>query len=211
VQYNQNWAGAVLMGTNLTTVSALVKIPSAAMPPGGRATVQYSTTTWVGIDGVSCATQALLQAGVDTFVQNGNVRFEGWYEWYPQPSIPFPNFAVKLGDVINITVGATSATTGFATLENLTTGKSVNHVFTNGARLCFKSAEWIVEDFSQGNQMVAFANFTTVTFTNATAKTGDGKVLDNTGSQIFGIMQRNKVYTECATPSSDTVECKYIG
>ncbi len=79
VQYNQNWAGAVLMVKNLTSVTALVKIPRAAMPPGGRTILQYSTTTWVGIDGTNCLAQPvpLLQAGVDTFVQNGRVRFEG--------------------------------------------------------------------------------------------------------------------------------------
>ena len=209
ILWTQNWAGAALMGSNLTAVTGLVKIPTAATPPGGRPGVQYATTTWVGIDGVSCSTDALLQAGVDTFVQNGRIRYEAWYEWYPQPSIPFPNFAVKEGDVINITVVAWTATSGIAILENQTTGKNVSHTFNRGTRLCFSSAEWVVEDFSQGSQLVDFANFTSVTFTNVSATTGAGTVLNNTGSQILGIRQRNKIFSDCSTPDSSTVHCSY--
>ncbi len=172
ILYSQNWAGAVLMGANFTSVTALVKIPTISMPPGGRANAQYATATWVGIDGVNCPTQGLLQAGVYTSVRNGIVRFESWYEWYPQPSVSFPNFAVKAGDVLNITVSASSPTAGTVVLENHTTGKAVNHAFTRGTKLCFNTAEWIVEDFSQGGELVNFANFSTVTFTNGI---GDNK------------------------------------
>lgn len=208
IVYNQNWAGAVLIGSNYTSVTANVIIPNAQAPTK-KTSGSYATTTWVGIDGAACSTTALLQAGVDSYVDNGRVRYEAWYEWYPKPSTPFSNFAIKMGDVINMTVTATSATSGIATLQNLSTGKSVTHKFAGERTLCMTSAEWIVEDFSSGDAMVAFANFTTVTFTNASA-TRNGKTVDTTGSQIFAISQSNNILSNCSTPDTSTVTCIYV-
>lgn len=210
VEYNERWAGAVLSGSNFVSVTGNVVVGPATAPPAARSGVEYATTTWVGIDGTGCSTQALLQTGVDSYVSNGVTRYEGWYEWYPKPSIPFQNFPVKLRDEIRISVTATSPTSGWAALENLTTGKSVNHTFTNEARLCYQSAEWVVEDFySIGASENKFANFTTVTFTNSSATLKDGTKKDTTGAQIFGIQHGSKIYTSCSVPNSATVTCTY--
>lgn len=107
-----------------------------------------------------------------------------------------------------MTVMATGKNSGSVVLDNKTTGQSVSHSFTNQAgNLCNTNAEWIVEDFSQGNSLVPFANFGTVVFTNATANGASG--LDN--ASIYDIKQGEKVYTSCSTPSSNSVSCSYIG
>jgi hypothetical protein len=209
VIYSANWAGAALQGTDFMSVTADVIIGPASTPPGGKPRTEYATTSWVGIDGIGCTTQALLQTGVDSYVEGGVVQYSPWYEWYPLPSTPFSGFPVKLGDEIRMNVTAYSATSGIAILQNLSTGKSVNHTFTNMAKLCFQSAEWIVEDFGSQSGLVNFANFTTVTFTNASALKADGSRVDTTGAQVFAIKQGNHVYTDCAVASSSSVSCKY--
>ncbi|KAH8896978.1 concanavalin A-like lectin/glucanase [Thozetella sp. PMI_491] len=175
VTYNSLWAGAVISGKDFVSVTGNVVIGPAASPPGAQAGTTYASTTWVGIDGTGCATQALLQTGVDSYVTNGVTRYEGWWEC----------------------VMATSATSGYATLENLTTNKVANHTIINAARLCFSSAEWVVEDFySNGRPSNFMANFTTVKFTEASATTKDGKKHDTSGSEIFGVKHGSKVYTD---------------
>jgi len=211
VIYNALWAGAVLPGKDFASVTGKVVVGQATGPPDARAGVTYASTTWVGIDGTGCSTHALLQTGVDSYVTNGVTRYEGWWEWYPGPSTRYiGNFPIKLGDEIRMGVTATGATSGYASLENLTTGKVVNHTITSTARMCFKSAEWVVEDFySNGRPNVLLANFTTVTFTEASATTKDGRKLDTTGSQVYGVKHNTKIYTNCSVPNSSTVTCRY--
>jgi Peptidase A4 family len=73
--------------------------------------------------------------------------------------------------VIAMYVNATTSTSGSATIENLTTGKVVTKSLTSTSALGGENAEWIVEDFEEGNSLVAFANFGNVTFTNCVAST----------------------------------------
>jgi len=105
-------------------------------------------------------------------------------------------------------VTATSTSGGKATLENLSTGQTVTHSFSGeSADLCETNAEWIVEDFSDGNSLVPFADFTTVTFTGANA-ISDGSTVDTTGASILDIKQGSKVLTSCSASGSE-VTCTY--
>jgi hypothetical protein len=86
----------------------------------------------------------------------------------------------------------------------------VSHTFTGqSAALQELNAEWIVEDFSENSGLVPFANFGTVTFTNAKATTSSGTVGPN-GADIIDIRQNNKVLTD-ASISGSTVVVKYTG
>ena len=93
-----------------------------------------------------------------------------WYEWYPDSSYYFSNLDISTGNVIRATVNSSTSTSGIATIENLTNGQTgVRHLSSTSA-LCGRNAEWIVEDFEDGNgNQVPFANFGTVTFTDAIA------------------------------------------
>ena len=92
-----------------------------------------------------------------------------WYEWYPAPTYDFSGITISAGDVIKLTVTASPTTSGNATIENVTNGRTVSKGLTSNAHLCGQNAEWIVEDYMQGNSMIPFANVNTVAFTDAEA------------------------------------------
>ena len=210
VQYSSNWAGAVLIGNGYTSVTGTIIVPTPKVPSGGSSGTQYAASAWVGIDGDTCET-AILQTGVDFFAQGSTVSFNAWYEWYPDISYDFSGLAINAGDEIRMTVTATSGGAGGkALVENLTTGKSASHSFSGESDvLCETNAEWIVEDFSSSSGLVPFADFDTVTFTDASVTTGSGKV-GVSGATIMDIRQSNKVLTQCGTSGSSSVTCSYV-
>lgn len=209
VQYSSNWAGAVQVGSGYTAVTAEFVVPKPSIPPGGNSRTQYCASAWVGIDGDTCQT-AILQTGLDFCIQGTTVTYDAWYEWYPDYAYDFTGITINTGDNVRVTVDASSLTSGTATIENLTTGQTVQHTFTGqtSGSLCETNAEWIVEDFQSGHKMVPFADFGTVTFTNAYA-TDNGSQVGPPGSQILDIEQNGQVLTSVSTGASD-VTVKYV-
>ncbi|KAH9895592.1 aspergillopepsin [Cubamyces lactineus] len=211
VEYSDNWAGAVLNADPNTfqSVTGTFVVPTPSVPPGGSPNGFYSSSAWVGIDGDTCQT-AILQTGIDMSFNDGQVFYDAWYEWYPQYSYDFDDFEVSAGDEITTVVVATSLTSGTATIINHSTGQQVEHSFDlPDLPLCQQDAEWIVEDFEQGG-LVPFANFDTVTFTDASAGTSASGEVGPAGANILDISQNGKVLTSSSvTESSVTVE--YIG
>ncbi|ORY70289.1 acid proteinase [Pseudomassariella vexata] len=210
VSYSTNWAGAVLIGSGYKSVTGTIVVPTPSVPSGGSTRTEYAASAWVGIDGDTCQT-AILQTGVDFYVEGSSIAFDAWYEWYPDYAYTFSGIPISAGNTITMTVTATSTKTGTAVIKNVSTGKSVTHTFTTqSAALCQTNAEWIVEDFSSGNSLVPFADFDSVTFTGAsvTTSSGTGSV---SGAEILDIQQSNKVLTSCSTSGSSTVICNYSG
>ncbi|KAI8624765.1 peptidase A4 family-domain-containing protein [Xylariaceae sp. FL1651] len=205
VQYSSNWAGAVLSSSGYTSVVGTITVPTPKS--NGKA---GSASAWVGIDGDTCGT-AILQTGIDFSVSaSGAVSYDAWYEWYPDYAYDFSGFPLKAGDQIKITVTASSKKAGIATLQNLTTGKSVSHSFSNeGNQLCEYDAEWIVEDYEENGSLVSFANFGSVTFTGASA-VKSGSTVGVSGAAILDIKQSSSVLTDCSTSGSSTVTCSYV-
>lgn len=208
-EYSTNWAGAVLIGTGYTSVTAEFTVPTPKLPTGASSSSQYCASAWVGIDGDTCDT-AILQTGIDFCIQGSTVSYDAWYEWYPDYAYDFSGISISAGNVIKITVDASSKTTGTATVENVSTGKSVTHTFTGGVDgdLCEYNAEWIVEDFESNSSLVPFANFGTVTFENAEATSGKSTV-GPSGATIMDIKQSNSVLTSSSV-SGNSVTVKYI-
>lgn len=208
-QYSSNWAGAVLIGTGYTAVTAQFTVPTPKMPSGGSSSTQYCASAWVGIDGDTCGS-AILQTGVDFCVQGSSVSYSAWYEWYPDYAYDFTGISIAAGNVIKVTVDATSTTAGTATVENLSTGKSVTHTFNGGVSgtLCEYNAEWIVEDFESGGSLVPFANFGTVTFSGAQATDG-GSTVGPSGATLIDIKQNNNILTSSSV-TSNSVTVKYV-
>ncbi|KAJ5120944.1 Concanavalin A-like lectin/glucanases superfamily [Penicillium bovifimosum] len=172
--YSSNWAGAVLIGTGYISVSADFTVPVPRSPKSADPNTNYCASAWVGIDGDTCNT-AILQTGVAFCIQGGTASYDAWYEWYPDYAHDFsPNIRISAGNVVRVAVNATSKSSGTATIENLSTGEYVSHIFPNalGGDLCEYNAEWIVEDFTVNNAMAPFADFGTVAFTNAEASDG---------------------------------------
>lgn len=202
VQYSSNWAGAVSIGKGYNHVIGTIVVPEASGASGAAA------SAWVGIDGDTCQS-SILQTGV-SFYADGT--YDAWYEWIPDYSHSFSNFAVNSGDQIQMSVDASSKTVGVATLKNLSTGKTVSHTFTNTpSTLCETNAEWIVEAFQESGSQVELADFGTVTFTGASAS-GSSGTIGPSNAQILDISpdSGNTVLTNCKAGSS-TVTCSYTG
>jgi len=203
VSYSSNWAGAVLVGTGYTSVTGTFTVPTPSTAGSGSA--------WVGIDGDTCGT-AILQTGIDWTKSGSSITYDAWYEWYPDYAYDFSGITLAAGNVVKVTVTASSKTGGTATITNVTTGKTVTHTFSNEASLgslCEYNAEWIVEDFESGGSQVAFANFGTVTFSAASA-VKSGTTVGVTGAQIIDIEQSGKILTNCATSGTSGVTCTYV-
>lgn len=201
VQYSGNWAGVVQIGKGFKHVQGTIVVPQVSGDSDAAA------SAWVGIDGDTCQS-AILQTGVSFY---GDGSFDAWYEWIPDYSYSFSNFDLSVGDQIKMYVDASSKTAGVATLENLTTGQKVQHKFSNPpSTLCETNAEWIVEDFEQGGSLVPFANFGSITFTDASATGSSGTITPSGGTVIDLRTQDGQVLTDCGTQGSD-VYCNYTG
>lgn len=208
VEYSSNWAGAVLIGSGYTSVTAEFVVPTPSAPSGGSSGTQYCASAWVGLDGDTC-TSAILQTGVDFCVQGGQPLFDAWYEWYPDYAYNFNGISISAGDTIRVTVDASSKSGGTATVENVSSGQTVTHTFSGeSAQLCETNAEWIVEDFSEGYSLVPFADFGTVTFTGASASTG-GSSVGPSGATLIDIEQNGQVLTDVSV-SGNQVVVKYV-
>ncbi|KAG8216014.1 peptidase A4 family-domain-containing protein [Butyriboletus roseoflavus] len=100
-----------------------------------------------------------------------------------------------------------SPNSGTVTIENLTNNQRVSQSLNSSASLCRQNAEWIVQDYQRGNSLVSFADFGTVTFTNAVA-TGTQHYYPS-GATIVEIEQNNKVLTNVTTNGS-SVTIQYV-
>ncbi|KAI0656094.1 acid proteinase [Cubamyces menziesii] len=210
VEYSSNWSGAVLNAPANTfkSVTGTFVVPVPKAPSGGSGGF-YSTSAWVGIDGDTCDT-AILQTGIDFTINNGEVSYDAWYEWYPEYAFDFSGFQVSEGHTITTNVIATSLTTGIATIINHSTGQQVAHLFNLPEfPLCGQDAEWIVEDYEENGQLVPLANFGTVTFTDASAGTSSGAV-GPANAEIILLEQNGVVLTAVSTTAS-SVTVRYIG
>jgi len=203
VQYSSNWAGGVLTappaGTTFNAVSAKFTVPT----PSGSG----SASAWVGIDGDTYQ-NSILQTGLDFTVSSGKVSYDAWYEWYPDYAYDFTGITFSSGDSVSISVKSSSSTAGTAVIENLTTGKTVSKSLTSSAALGGQNAEWIVEDFEENGSLVTFANFGTVTFTDATAGYTGGSE-GSSGATLLDIRQNNKVLTSSSLSGSSEVIVKH--
>ncbi|EIW81822.1 hypothetical protein CONPUDRAFT_54571 [Coniophora puteana RWD-64-598 SS2] len=199
VQYSSNWAGAVFSegaGT-FTAVTGTFTVPT----PSGSG----SASAWVGIDGDSCG-NAILQTGIDFNINNGQVSYDAWYEWYPDYAYDFSGISVNAGDQIKLTVTAYSTTSGIAVIENLSNGQQVQQQLTSSSALCEQDAEWIVEDFESGGSLVQLADWGTVTFTDATATTASGSQGPGGAGEIDIVNSSNQpISSVTITDSSVTV------
>ena len=115
---------------------------------------------------------------------------------------------MKAGDQISVSCTSSSSSKGVCKIDNLSNQQSVSKTISAPsatATLAGKNAEWIVEDFEQGNQLVPLAKFGDVTFTNAQAGAG-GQNVGTNGAQVINIRQSGKVETSVDISSSSSVK-----
>jgi hypothetical protein len=106
-------------------------------------------------------------------------------------------------------VNATTSTSGTATIENLTTGKTVTKSLTSTSALGGENAEWIVEDFEEGNSLIAFANFGNVTFTDCVASTSESSEGVSSATIMDIENTSNEVLTDVTLISDSSFKVAY--
>lgn len=80
VEYSENWAGAVIISSDITSVTGTFTVPSTGSSSSSKG--ESCASAWVGIDGDTCET-AILQTGIDFCYEGSESAFDAWYEWYP--------------------------------------------------------------------------------------------------------------------------------
>ena len=138
-------------------------------------------------------------------------------------------FQLTKFQVISMYVNATTTTSGSATIENLTTGKTVGFLsttlilpplprsdnrqvtksLTSTSALGGENAEWIVEDFEEGSSLIAFANFGNVTFTDCVAATSESSEGVSTATIMDIENTSNEVLTDTNVISDSSFMVSY--
>lgn len=203
-QLDSGWSGALLQpltdGTLYTSVTAMTTVPAFAPPPGGSPSDNYLLAVWVGIDGHLCSTN-FFQTGWYITMNASQTQYRALFAWYPKGPVVI-DLSISPGHVVKMTVEATSATTGTATVENLSNGQSHSVPYSEPSlALCQTSAEWIIETSGGDNSL---PNFGSITFTDASAGTTGGSIYGPNGGKQLNLLKAGHVYTnvENVTPRS---------
>jgi len=181
-----NWSGFVNLNglTSYNTSSSYSFITSDFVIPVVKKIVCNSqwvvSSQWVGIDGYSNAD--VLQAGTEADAYcnpdfGPSTLYFAWFEWYPYGESR-TSLQVSPGDDMYVNVWDTSATTGYAYIENQNTGVAQEYYLTapSGTRLIGNTAEWIVEATSNGGVVGTLADYNNDWFWGGSAFTFAGNV-----------------------------------
>jgi hypothetical protein len=223
IQYSENWSGAAITsppsGQTFNAVSGKFTVPTPSAPSGVSATDgEYSASAWVGIDGNTYST-AILQTGVDFTVSTSGIQTmltilispsQLAMSVIPLSMFRLPSFEANIcSQVISMYVNATTSTTGSATVENLTTGKTVTKSLTSTSALGGENAEWIVEDYEEGDSLIAFADFGNVTFTDCVAATSESSEGVDSATIMDIENTDNEVLTDVTLINDSSFEVSY--
>lgn len=185
-----NWAGAVLKGSDFQTVTGTFVVPEVILPAGAQLGIPYAASAWIGLDGSKGeCTGVIMQTGLAMHNRDGKLKYNAWYQWYPNTYHEFSHIQITPGDSVTLTITASSESSGTFLIENNTKKTSVSHTSVDRTpHICRTSAEWIVEDFLVGGSLVPFANFGSVSFTNASAFTGNGTRFGPTDASLVDLV-----------------------
>lgn len=214
---SSNWAGAVLSSTEGTYsyATGTFTVPTVSIPTDGIGPF-HGATAFVGIDGYNCRSGMLL-GGVTMITMDPRPEDNEYYvfaQWFPQIEDRINEVPVSAGDVMRLSVNATSTTAGSVLVENLTTGKSATRSVgaQSGQDLCQNSAQWVVRDYEIVNTLpVPIANWTDVAFENVSAATTDGTVVPPNGpdSSLVNIIFAGELQSK-ASAGDDNVDVLYV-
>jgi Peptidase A4 family len=168
---SENWAGYVASGKTFSSVSGSWTVPRVTASADSN---QAYSAQWVGLGGAGNSS-SLEQIGTSADDVNGQTDYYAWYELVPAAQVRL-GLSIHSGDKISATVSVSGSTVHLA-LADATTGQSVNKTLSMN-NPDTSSAEWIVEapaaESGDGSlQVLPLADFSTVTFSSATA-TADG-------------------------------------
>jgi hypothetical protein len=182
---SHNWAGYAATSGTYTGVTGTwtVPVPGINGAPGVGA-------TWVGIGGVS--SHDLIQAGTqDVAAGSGQAQFQTWIEMLPQASQQVP-VAVVPGD--SVTVSIEEQGVGSGTWQISITNNTSGQTYQTTAQYTSSesSAEWILEAPAASNGILPLDNFSSVSFTAASAvQNGQTVDISQTGAQPITMLNAN--------------------
>jgi Peptidase A4 family len=210
VNLSANWAGAVIgappVNDSFNYVQGQFVVPKPTGAAGGAA-------IWIGIDGVNTR-NAILQIGVDINIDSKGVpNYQSWFQWFPETCqylIP-TQFPFSAGDDMFLAVQAFNSTAANVTIYNVSLGNIASfNVSSSKYPLLGLNAEWVVEDYDAGGEMVPLVNFGNVTFYNSFTGTVAGANMGPQQGDILEMADYNrKVLTQVTTPQITQVDIIY--
>jgi Peptidase A4 family len=167
-----NWSGSVLFigsGDSFTWIYGSWTVQHVYQSPVTGGT-EYSSA-WLGLDGDGSGD--VMQAGTET---DSDGTCYAWFEWFPNFSIAISNFPVVPGDVVSLLLCATSPTTAFASMGNLTAEYYTSFSFSAppGTSLAGNCAEAVVERPGVNGQLAELPRYGEVFFDDTTAYSANG-------------------------------------
>jgi hypothetical protein len=183
-----NWSGVVDLGgasaynhsTSFRSIFATWVVPVGRQAFGACTGGTDWSFSWVGIDGHN--SKDVLQAGTESDATCNILQHESsyyaWFEWWPNSATRLTNLPVSAGNDMFVEIWNTSATEGFAYIENLTTNQYVTLglIPPSGTSLIGNSAEWIVERPLEQGALATLTNYVSDYFSDCYAATFGGKV-----------------------------------
>lgn len=217
-EHSSNWSGAVVAGKDITGVSATFPVLETKIPLFNETGKDaYIATAWVGIDGYNSSDECpgLWQAGVQSENRSGEVSFMVWYELFPLSPVFIDLGDIKVGDIISVALSTNDAQTeASVVLKNLNTGRDYKNSTTITQKLCFKTAEWVVERTYTLAKLAGLLDFGTATFSNLSYTEGGKKFNTLPDSVILKDIYDEELNNVCqtyTTNTQDNVTIKYLG
>jgi hypothetical protein len=169
---SSNWSGSVLFvggGDRFSWISGSWTVPHVYQSPATGGT-EYSSA-WLGLDGDG--SNDVMQAGTET---DSDGTCYAWFEWFPNFSIAISNFPITPGDVVSLLLCATSPTTAWMSIGDLTAMNYTNFSFSAppGTSLAGNCAEAVVERPGVNGRLAELPRYGEVFFDDTTAVSASG-------------------------------------
>ncbi|KAF8139638.1 hypothetical protein EV363DRAFT_1497221 [Boletus edulis] len=191
------WAGAFLLNGNEGNYSFTTGTFNTPLAWGDN---NLGVSIMVGIGGIAgvCTSNIAFMAGIDVLLTNNVVSYSGKVGPSGAPSSSGHKSLTSTPETSSEPASLYSATTGFASLENLTTGDTWKEDFSaDESAVCQGSAEWGVtalEGYPTDGMPVP--KLSTVTIVNATTKTASGtSVMSGSAAAIINMSYNDTMLT----------------
>ncbi|KAJ6582123.1 peptidase A4 family-domain-containing protein [Mycena capillaripes] len=121
-EHSTNWAGASWESARGTykSVTGTFVVPTPKAPSGGSGTY-YTATAWLALMVILAGLPSCRPVSISRYLE---ALYNAWYEYYPDFSNDFIGIPISAGNTITLSVTASSATAGTATITNVSTGKA---------------------------------------------------------------------------------------
>ena len=205
-----NWSGSAVIGkpgqyANAEIAMSLM-VPYIAEAFGCAAHDQqwHYTSIWAGIDGDGTST--VEQAGVQVVSDcSGPENITAFIETYPEPEVYIDNFPINVGDMVDVWVWLTGAST-CATWENETRNTWTSACLTEPGPIQAASIEWVVERPLVGSNLATLGNYITAPAWSQLAwNQKTGRVFAGAASEPSAWGSRGTFYSISMTDNSGAV------